>query len=238
MLHITGPRQLGVARGGARGAAAAVRAHVGANAPIQALRVAASGPARRSSTYRMVSVDEVQAKQAAWEARVAVAKKAVMALGYPELAVFRQDTVWSDHDRFQHGASRPGKCADTVNNICYVRWLESTRISWLENVCSTLDRQLYEDINLGRNIGIILASNYVRYRRPVTDPDTVMIGHAPLPLERSDRFTIRSVIYSTKEEAVAAQADQVVCMYDYNRNSKTEIPEQLKKAFAAWELRQ
>ena len=78
---------------------------------------------------------------------------------------------------------------------------------WIERVTSTLSREIRDNLALGRGVGVILASTYCRYRRPVTYPDTIVIGQAPLPMHRRDRAIIRSTAYSVAQRNVVAEGD-------------------------------
>ncbi|WFD42337.1 hypothetical protein MPSI1_000979 [Malassezia psittaci] len=169
---------------------------------------------------------EYRVEQQKHEEAVREAVAEVVKLGYPEQGIYRQELVWGDTDQFRH-----------VNNVHYIRWLESARMHWLKQLGKTIPRQLYEDIEKGQNIGVILATNFCRYRRPLLYPDTVLIGQAvKLPLVRNDRFSTQSVIYSVNQRAVAAEGENQTVCYDYNKLSKANMPEELRKAIEAWGL--
>lgn len=122
----------------------------------------------------------------------------------------------------------------TVNNVHYLRWLEGARMEWLNDVAYRVSPEFRDDILQGRNIGIILANTSIRYRRPVTFPDTILIGQAVLPLTKPDRFVQKYVAYSVKERHVAAISDQDGVTYDYRTNQKAPIPEGFRAALEAW----
>ena len=105
---------------------------------------------------------------------------------------------------------------------------------WIERVTSTLNREIRDNLALGRGVGVILASTYCRYRRPVTYPDMIIIGQAPLPMHRRDRAIIRSTAYSAAQRNVVAEADFDCVAYDYDRLCKATFPEELKQAMEAW----
>lgn len=72
---------------------------------------------------------------------------------------------------------------------------------------------------------MILGQLNVRYRRPVQQPDTIIIGQgAVMPMERSDRFILRSTAYSLKQKTIVASADQLCVTFNYSTNSVTDVP--------------
>lgn len=107
-------------------------------------------------------------------------------------------------------------------------------MEWLNDVAYRVSPEFRDDIVEGRNVGIILANTYIRYRRPVTFPDTILIGQAVLPLTKPDRFVKKYVAYSVKERHVAAISDQEGVTYDYRTNQKAPIPEGFRAALEAW----
>ena len=122
----------------------------------------------------------------------------------------------------------------TVNNVHYLKWFESARMVWLDDLAYRVSPQFRDDIVNGRNVGVILANTQIRYRRPVTFPDTVLIGQAVLPITKPDRFTNKYVAYSVKERHVAAISEQEGVAYDYNRLQKARIPDGFRAALEAW----
>lgn len=122
-----------------------------------------------------------------------------------------------------------------VNNAHYIRWFETARMRWIERVTSTMRPELRDNLALGRGVGIILASTYCRYRRPVTYPDTVVIGSAPYPLRRRDRFVIKEVAYSVNQRAMVAEADFDCVGYDYDKLCKATLPDDLVAAMEMWQ---
>jgi acyl-CoA thioester hydrolase len=120
--------------------------------------------------------------------------------------------AWGEMDAFAH-----------VNNAVYFRWFESARIAWLFR------------IGFGggdSSIGPILASTHCRFRLPLTYPDTVRVGARATEV-RDDRFTMEYRIISQTQQAIAAEGGGVVVAYDYERGTKTRLPEAVRQAIAA-----
>lgn len=196
-----------------------------------ARRVCAQTPAavlrRAYSASTLPSMETIRGLQKEREAQIEEAELEVAKLGFPQQGIFRQELIWGDHDQFQH-----------VNNVHYIRWLESARMHWVKLLASSLPPQMYDDLRLGRNVGVILATNFCRYRRPLLYPDTVLIGQSvKWPLERDDRFTVKSAIYSVNQRAVVAEAENDTVTYDYNQLRKAPIPPELRAALEAWQYR-
>jgi len=115
------------------------------------------------------------------------------------------DVQWGDMDAAQH-----------VNNVTYLKWIEAARISYLL------------DLNEGRltnddNVGAVVAWQDCKYIRPVTFPDTVLIG-----VERKeileDRIVLETKIFSQQQNKLVAISNQQIVSYDYKRRMKAPLP--------------
>ena len=115
------------------------------------------------------------------------------------------DVQWGDMDAAQH-----------VNNVVYLKWVESARIAY------------FLDLNNGRlsnedNIGPVVAWQDCKYIRPVTFPDTVLIG-----VERKeildDRITLETKIFSQQQNRLVAISSQQIVSYDFKRKMKAPLP--------------
>jgi len=87
----------------------------------------------------------------------------------------------------------------------------------------------------GKGISLILKSIEVRFRRPVTYPDTLLVGYRPkLPNhavpanEDPSTFTVTAAAYSLTQRAVVATSNEALVWYDYDR---------LKKCYPGDEMR-
>jgi len=115
---------------------------------------------------------------------------------------------WGDMDAFGH-----------VNNVVYIRWLESARIdllaSWPSDV--TMD---------GKGIGPILASIKCDYKQQLHHPDTVHIGSRAGRMGRSS-VDIEHAVYSERSGKIAATGISVMVVFDYAANRPVRIPDNL-----------
>jgi acyl-CoA thioester hydrolase len=123
---------------------------------------------------------------------------------------------WGDQDAFQH-----------VNNTVYLRWFESARILYGEQV------GLFERMK-AENIGPILASITCHYRLPITYPDLVLIGARITRIGRSS-LTMDHLLMSEAASAVAAEGTSTLVLYDYNTARPHPVPEEIRKAIEALE---
>ena len=115
------------------------------------------------------------------------------------------DVQWADMDAALH-----------VNNVNYLRWAEVARIAF------------FSDINDGKlsnedNIGPVVAWQDCKYIRPVTYPDSVIIG-----VERTeileDRIVLEIKIFSERQARLVAISHQHIVSYDYKRKMKAPLP--------------
>ncbi|KLO13283.1 Thioesterase/thiol ester dehydrase-isomerase [Schizopora paradoxa] len=125
---------------------------------------------------------------------------------------------WGDMDAFQH-----------VNNVRYVRYLESGRIVWMYHLALELGGPiLAKDMISGRGVSLILKDISVRYRRPVTFPDTLLIAHRPHD-SHPTHFSSAGIIWSYAQQTIVATSDSTLVWYDYDRLKKCD-PGEAKRA--------
>jgi acyl-CoA thioester hydrolase len=125
---------------------------------------------------------------------------------------------WGDQDAFGH-----------VNNTVYLRWFESARIAYFE-------RMGIMDLHEMERLGPILASATCDYRRPVTYPDTVLVGAQVTRIGNSS-FVMEHAAASQALGAIAAEAKTTLVLYDYQKEKPHPIPEALRRTIAAIEGR-
>ena len=109
-----------------------------------------------------------------------------------------------------------------VNNTVYFRWFESARIAYGAVVGLS---ELFEK----RRIGPILAAVSCNYRRQLTFPDTVQIGARITKLGRTSLVMAHAVV-SEKLQAVAADGDSTIVVFDYAQQKPVPIPHELREA--------
>jgi acyl-CoA thioester hydrolase len=127
---------------------------------------------------------------------------------YP--VVIELPIAWGDMDAFQH-----------VNNVVYFKYFESARISYLEKL------NFIEYMN-ETGIGPILASTQCRYKIPLTYPDHVTVG-AKVETIDEKRFKMKYAVVSHKHKKIAALGEGVIVTFDYQKNKKAIIPDEIRK---------
>ncbi|KAG9100678.1 hypothetical protein FRC06_003858 [Ceratobasidium sp. 370] len=76
----------------------------------------------------------------------------------------------------------------------------------------------------GVGVSIILKSMEVKFKRPVTYPDNLVMMQRPHNTSPS-RFTLSSVAYSLAQRAPVATSEAVCVWYDYDIWNKCEVDE-------------
>ncbi|KAI0322788.1 HotDog domain-containing protein [Amylostereum chailletii] len=155
----------------------------------------------------------------------AQARAKLASQGYDPTSFWEQQIVWGDHDAFQH-----------VNNVRYVRFFESGRMQWISAVGRDLGGpEVAKNLLSAKGISFILKSIEIKFRRPVTFPDTLLIAHKPRswstsamtdasrgpPLHRT-QFYLDATAYSFAQHAVVADSTSVITWYDYDKLSKCD----------------
>ncbi|KAL4257345.1 hypothetical protein AB1N83_011339 [Pleurotus pulmonarius] len=81
----------------------------------------------------------------------------------------------------------------------------------------------------GKGVSLILKSVSLNYKRPVTYPDTLLIGHKPHVVREGDntQFGCKAIIYSYSQQKVVTTSDSMLVWYDYDRLCKTEPDERI-----------
>ena len=124
--------------------------------------------------------------------------------------------AWGDMDAFNH-----------VNNTVYLRWFETARIRWFEQL-GLLNRMDTE------RIGPILARTAIDYRRPVTYPDTVHVTvHVPRVGTTSLVLAYR-VTSEAQHDALVAEGETVIVLLNYNTGEKIPLDAALREALEKW----
>jgi len=112
---------------------------------------------------------------------------------------------WGDMDAMQH-----------VNNIIYLKWVESTRLLLFE--------QLMKGETAGMSeIGPILAWSDIKYIAPVVYPDTVKIDFDIVKI-KEDRLECQAHLYSIEQNRLVAISNNTIKAYNIKKLKKAVIP--------------
>lgn len=117
---------------------------------------------------------------------------------------------WGEMDAFHH-----------INNVAYFRYFETARIAYLESINY---RKIYDE----SKASIILASVNAKFIAPLFYPDTIKVG-VRIPEVNKDRFTMDYVLFSNTQNRIAAIGSSIIVTFDYQKNMKVDIPEDMRK---------
>lgn len=102
-------------------------------------------------------------------------------------------------------------------------------MKWLEALAEKVGgSSRREEMLAGKGISLILKSIEVKYKRPVTYPDTLLISSKPHKLSPT-QFTLESIAYSYAQRAPVTTASAVCVWYDYDALKKCEVPRDMDK---------
>jgi acyl-CoA thioester hydrolase len=118
---------------------------------------------------------------------------------------------WGDQDAFGH-----------VNNTVYLRWFETVRIVYGDKVGLAMNRD-------GAKIAPILAAITCNYRKQIKFPDTIHVGARITKFGRTS-LIMEYAVFSDAHQAIAADGDSTLVVFDYTANRPRPIPAELRKA--------
>lgn len=123
---------------------------------------------------------------------------------------------WGDQDSFGH-----------VNNVVYFRWMESARIEYFR----------LADFGTSSNnqgTGPILASLKCDFRRQMLYPDQVLVSASVVSIGRTS-LKMHHRVYSAAQQAVTAEGDSVLVMFDYLAQQPVPVPTDIRAKITALE---
>ncbi|KAI9062748.1 Thioesterase/thiol ester dehydrase-isomerase [Trametes sanguinea] len=156
-------------------------------------------------------------------------------LGFDPESFWEQPIVWGDHDSFQH-----------VNNVRYLRFLESGRIHWMRSLGHEIGGPAKAEAMIkGKGVSLILKSISLDYKRPVVYPDTLLVAHKPHPgpLHSSSQvdspevntrrqarthFHVKAAMWSYAQRRIVTESDSVLVWYDYDKLAKCDPGEEVR----------
>ena len=133
---------------------------------------------------------------------------------YPSHTFIKIDVRWGDQDAMNH-----------VNNIKYFQFLEQARVSWFFHSANLPLSAVEAEINNVKTLPI-LARTEVSYKRPVTYPDTLLIGFSSEATNKSrGDFKHTYIIYSTAQKQVVSTGEADLVTYDYKDKKRQPVPD-------------
>ena len=126
---------------------------------------------------------------------------------YPLRTEVRID--WSEIDAFGH-----------INNLAILKYVQAARVKYLEAI-GLMQSQAET------KIGPILAATSCQYRRPLFYPGHVTV-HSTVDAIKNTSFRMCHEVYNEKSEIIA-EAQDVLVLFDFDRQSKLAIPDDLRE---------
>lgn len=127
------------------------------------------------------------------------------------------NVAWGEMDALQH-----------VNNVVYFRYFETARIDFFNQI------NLLEDLQKTA-IGPVISENQARYKRPVTFPDTLVVGVSISDIN-DDRFMMHYHVFSQTQQAVTTIGSSQVVMFNFKTGQKAQLTPQLLDALETYKL--
>ena len=124
---------------------------------------------------------------------------------------------WSELDAFGH-----------VNNLEIMKYVQAARVNYLEKVGLM-------QMQAEKNLGPILASIHTQFLQPLFYPGNVVVI-SRVDYIKTSSFKIHHEIYNDKNE-LAAEAQDIIVFYNFNKNHKLPIPQELRQKFEKIEKR-
>jgi len=124
---------------------------------------------------------------------------------------------WSELDAFGH-----------VNNLEIMKYVQAARVNYLEKVGLM-------QMQAEKNLGPILASIHTQFLQPLFYPGNVVVI-SRVDYIKTSSFKIHHEIYNDKNE-LAAEAQDIIVFYNFNKNHKLPIPQELREKFEEIEKR-
>ena len=120
---------------------------------------------------------------------------------------------WSEIDLFGH-----------VNNLAIFKYIQAARVNYMEMIGLM---QLQAEIRMGP----ILASATCQFRKPLFYPGKVTV-FCRVDAIKNSSFHLQHEIRNDAGE-IAAEAHDIIVMYDFERKHKLNIPEEIKLRITA-----
>lgn len=115
---------------------------------------------------------------------------------------------WSELDLFGH-----------VNNVAFFKYIQAARVNYW-------DKTGINELHRHQNLGPILASTTCQFKKPLFFPGNITISTRVKNIGNTS-FVLQHLIINDNNE-IAAEAEDVIVMYDFNKNEKAGIPGSIK----------
>lgn len=111
---------------------------------------------------------------------------------------------WSEMDLYGH-----------VNNVSFFKYIQAARVNYWEKIG-------LNHMHSQQNIGPILASTGCQFKKPLFFPGQITVK-SKVGFVKTTSFSIQHLVLNEQNE-IAAEAEDVIVIYDFNKNEKAGIP--------------
>ncbi len=125
---------------------------------------------------------------------------------------------WSELDLFGH-----------VNNVMFMKYAQAARVNYWEN------SGIYSELKKNK-IGPMLVSVACQFKKQLLYPGNVTIKSG-MEFIKNTSFSIHHKMYDDQGDLVA-EAQDVIVMFDFNKNEKTAVPQIMRDASSEIEGRE
>src|SRR5690606_38722784 len=115
-----------------------------------------------------------------------------------------------------------------VNNVMFYKYLQAARVRFWEQI------GLYEQYK-SEGIAPLLASATVDFKKPLMYPGNVTIQYT-VAFVKNTSFGLEYSLLNDNNEIVALGKDAMV-LYDFNKNEKLSIPDDLRVNIEKYQLK-
>ncbi len=127
---------------------------------------------------------------------------------YPKQITLTLRIDWSELDLFGH-----------VNNVAFMKYVQAARVNYWEQI------GLYKLYTDNKHVPM-LASTHCEFKKPLFYPGEVII-HSQMDFIKNSSFGISHQLYNSDNE-LAAEAKDVMVMFDFVKNEKLPFPDAIK----------
>jgi acyl-CoA thioester hydrolase len=116
---------------------------------------------------------------------------------------------WSEMDLFGH-----------INNVAYFKYIQAARVNYLESVgINTADPE--------NKLSFAVASSTCNFKKPLFFPGEISVKTNCAWIKNTS-LELKHVIYDASGD-IAAEATDVIVLFDYATQSKRNVPEEVRK---------
>jgi acyl-CoA thioester hydrolase len=119
--------------------------------------------------------------------------------------------AWGEMDALQH-----------VNNSVYFKYFETARLDFFNQI------NLLDDLKT-TGVGPVLSETNARFKRPVTFPDSIVVG-VKISNINEDRFVMHYTVFSKAQQAVTTIGWAKVVMFNFKTGKKAKLTPELLSA--------